>query len=404
MAFAEEPTDTVSWRHRPWVMVWPIALTQLISWGCIYYSFAIFIVPLETHFGWSKQAINLALTLALLVLALSTYPLARYLDRHGGLLPMTAAAALAAVLLFGLALIESYAAFVLLWIALGVCMSALLYEPAFLVVTQVFKGKAREGITAVTLVAGFSSTVFIPLTEYVLQTFGWRATYTILGVIMLLVVMPLHYVFIPPREHTPSDANRKETNFNISRLLEDPVYWGLALWASAHSFMLVGLFFQLVPWLKAEGVAAGAIVIAIAVMGPMQVVGRVLMMLFGKRLSLAIIGVITAAMFPAAIGLLIYAEKTLAMLCLAIGVFGMANGITTILRGAIPAEWFTPDHYAKIAGAIAVPAITAGALAPFVLALVWESRGAPAMLGLACGVAAFSLTAFVFAWLSYRGK
>ena len=184
-------------------MVWPIALTQLISWGCIYYSFAIFIVPLEAHFGWSKPAINLALTLALLVLALSTYPLARYLDRHGGLVPMTAAAALAALLLFGLAQIESYAAFVGLWVALGVCMSALLYEPAFLVVSQVFKAKAREGITAVTLVAGFSSTVFIPLTEYVLQAFGWRTTYACLGVIMLLVVLPVHYVFIPPRDHTP---------------------------------------------------------------------------------------------------------------------------------------------------------------------------------------------------------
>ena len=177
-------------------------MTQLISWGCIYYSFAIFITPLEIEFAWSKQSINLALTLALLVLAVTTYPLARYLDRKGGWVPMSAAAALAAVLLFALAQIDSYASFVALWILLGVCMSALLYEPAFVVVSQVFGSKARVGITAVTLVAGFSSTVFIPLTEYTVQSLGWRDTFRVLALIMVGIVLPLHLLFIPPTRVT----------------------------------------------------------------------------------------------------------------------------------------------------------------------------------------------------------
>ena len=190
--------------------------------------------------------------------------------------------------------------------------------------------------------------------------------------------------------------------FHLRRLLHDPVYWGLTAWASLHAFMLVGLFFQLVPWLKSQSVTTETIVIAIAVMGPMQVAGRVLIMLFGKNTSVAVIGVITTVMFPIAIYLLWHGNKTLSVLSFSIGIFGVANGVTTILRGAIPAEWFAPEHYAKIAGAIAVPAITLGAVAPFALAYIWESFGAPAMLSLALAVSLISCASFIFA--VYRNR
>ena len=310
---------------------------------------------------------------------------------------MSVAAGVAAVLLLALSQINSYSAFVGLWVLLGICMSALLYEPAFVVVSQVFGSKARAGITALTLVAGFSSTVFIPLTEFVVQARGWRDTHILLAAIMAGIVLPLHLFFIPPKRIKHTHHHDSDHHFRLARLMREPVYWGLAAWASLHAFMLVGLFFQLVPWLKSEGVAVSVIVIAIAVMGPMQVTGRLLVMLFGKNVSIAGIGVVTTMLFPCAVYALAYGAKTLLVLSVAIGFFGMANGITTILRGAIPAEWFVPEHYARVAGAIAVPAITLGALAPFAFAFVWEQWGISSMLLLAIGVSLASCASFVFA-------
>ncbi|MGR8947814.1 MAG: MFS transporter [Gammaproteobacteria bacterium] len=388
----------MTWRYRPWVMVWPLAISQLISWGCIYYAFAVFIVPLETEFGWSKRAINFALTLALLVLAVATYPVARWLDHHGGRIPMTIAPLVAGLALFTLSQLDSYLAFIALWLVLGICMSALLYEPALAVISQVFGKHARSGITALTLVAGFSSTVYIPLSEYAVAELGWRDTYVLLAAMMVLLVFPLHLLFVPPRVVTDRrGVSRNPSDFKLSGLIRNPLFWGLTAWASTHAFVLVGLFFQLVPWLKSEGVETRVIVIAVATMGPMQVLGRLIAFVFARNLSLKFLGLFTTMAFPVAVSLLFYGGKTIVMLVSAMALFGMANGITTILRGAIPAEWFAAEHYAKVAGAIATPAITIGAVAPFVLAFVWETVGLNAMTVVTVIASVVSFLSFGFA-------
>lgn len=386
-------------------MVWPLALAQLISWGCLYYSFALLVVPLEQDYGWSKEHLNLALTVALINLAVATYPMGKLLDRVGGRLPMSVAAAIAAGLLGLISYVESLPMFIFLWGALGFCMSALLYEPAFAVVNQLFKSEAKRGITAITLVAGFASTVFVPFTELAIASIGWRDTIRALASLMLFVVLPIHLVFIPsfgPRKIVRATAHNA---FEIATLFRSPLFLAVCIWATSQSFVFVGLFFQLVPWLKDIGVNSVTIVSAIAVMGPMQVLGRLLVMVFGKNASLRRLGIFTTSIFPIVLAMLIFLPKNLLFLSIAIGLFGLANGITTILRGAIPNEWFDSEHYAKTAGAIAVPAIIVGALAPLILSLVWVNFDVSEMF-LWCFIATLvCAAAFHFAsWWQLKDK
>ncbi|MGV7247292.1 MFS transporter, partial [Caballeronia sp. M23-90] len=62
----------------------------------------------------------------------------------------------------------------IVWVGLGIAMAATLYDPVFAVIPQDFPDTFRSKITLVTLVAGFASTVFIPLTQGLVTWFGWR--------------------------------------------------------------------------------------------------------------------------------------------------------------------------------------------------------------------------------------
>ena len=74
------------------------------------------------------------------------------------------------------------------WVLAGFAMSAILYAPAFAAITGWAGTDVRRRIralTAVTLVAGLASTVFAPLTAWLLEALGWRATYLVMAALVV---------------------------------------------------------------------------------------------------------------------------------------------------------------------------------------------------------------------------
>ena len=53
-------------QSHPWVMVWTMAVAQVISWGTLYYAFSLFVVPMQASLGWSRPLLHGALSLGLL--------------------------------------------------------------------------------------------------------------------------------------------------------------------------------------------------------------------------------------------------------------------------------------------------------------------------------------------------
>jgi hypothetical protein len=91
------------------------------------------------------------------------------------------------------------------------------------------------------------------------------------------------------------------------------------------------------------------------------------------------------ALMPAAMLVLWLAGTNGLMLFLYVTAYGVANGIITIVRGAIPVELYGRSGYGAISGALSAPSVLARALGPWIAALVWTSFG---------GYAAVILTLF----------
>jgi Major Facilitator Superfamily len=365
-------------------MLWPLAVAQMTSWGTLYFSFSLLSGPMHDELGWSATAINGALTCGLLITGLVAYPVGGLLDRYGGRWLMTFGSLGAGLLLAVWSQINHQAAFYVLWMGLGLAMSCCLIEPLFVVINQVFGKDARRGITAMTMIAGLAGTVYVPLVGYLIAVLEWRTALLALAAINLCFNAPAHWFFIPNRVHADANidhaASRKRGRAVMRRRLRNPVFWGLVLWYTSYSLTSSSLIFQFVPLLRAEAVADGLIFFAFALMGPVQVLARLIVATIGRHASIARLGAFTSSLVPVALLILIYAPHDALWLCAFATAFGIGHGITTVLRGTAPIEWLGHEHFARTMGAIAFPMMVAMAVAPSVTAFAWSASGSSTVM------------------------
>lgn len=386
-------------------MIWPLSLAQLVSWGTLYYSFPLLADPMQRDLGWSRPAMSGALTLGLLITGACAYRVGAWLDHRGGRGLMTLGSLGAGVILLLWARATALWQFYALWCVLGVFLSCCLIEPLFAVVNQVFGDKARAGLTAVTLVTGLSGTVFVPLIGYLVAHQDWRPTLELLALLNLGFTAPVHWLFIPPRPGVTGlqhPLSRRRGAVVMRRRLRNPVFWGLALWYTSYSLTASSIIFQFVPVLRAERISDAVIFLAFALIGPVQVGARIVMVTLFQGLSIARLGAVTSALSPVAVLILMFAPHDTLWLCVFTGVFATGHGITTILRGTAPAEWLGRDHLARTMGAIALPMMVAMAVAPSLTAWTWAASGSSRSMlwGVLCG----ALLGTVGYWLAVIAK
>jgi MFS family permease len=392
-------------RRHSWVMVWTLAVAQVISWGSLYYAFSLFVVPMQESLGWSRSLLNGALSLGLLATGAVAFPVGAWIDRHGGRSVMTLGSLLGGLLLLAWAQVETPWVFYLIWALIGASLAGVLYEPAFAVITATFGPDARRAITAMTLVGGFASTVFMPLTQLLITALGWRQALLVLGGLNLAVCLPLHALFVPARPAPPppkappvNHEAAASTAPELQSILRGRIFWGLAIWFTAANVTASGFVFQFVPLLTTWGVDMTAILTSVALIGPMQVAGRIVLMCFSARLETREIGTAVAILLPGSVVALLSLPHEPVWLGLAAALYGAGNGVMTIARGTAVADLIGRTHYGAINGALTLPTMVAKALAPVVTAVIWSATGDPSlMLWTLLGSALIGAVGFVFA-------
>src|SRR4028118_1248236 len=79
-------------------------------------------------------------------------------------------------------------------------MACTFYEPAYVTIDQWFAGRSiGTAIGVLTLLGGLSATIFIPLTQSLVENTGWRDATLLLAAVLLAVVGTLALVFLKDR-------------------------------------------------------------------------------------------------------------------------------------------------------------------------------------------------------------
>lgn len=383
----------------PWRFVSALSIAVTISYGTIFYAFALIIDPMERELGWSKTALTAAFSLALGSSALFSVPVGRLIDLGYGRAVMTGGSVLAALLLGLWALTADYLAFMLIWFGLGIAMSAVLYEPAFAVLAGHLGLMTRRGITVMTLVAGFASTVFIPLTHLLIEAIGWRGALLVLAAMNLGLCAVLHGISIPGaagrigHEHT---AHAPPPASNARRVLKSASFWFFVVTSVLQGMISTGIPVHLIPMLVERGFSLNAAVAAYAVIGPAQVAARFLTGFGERTLSLKGIGVLTMGLNLLAFALLPLVPAGSWLVIAFVAFYGASNGMMTIVRALLPPELFGREDYGTIQGMISMPVRIAMAGTPFAFGALWAWWGSYGAVMASCLVMALcSFVAFM---------
>jgi MFS family permease len=374
-----------------------LAVTQIVSWGCLYYAFAILARDIEGALGLPAELVFGAFSWSLLVAGIAATPVGMLIDRHGGRLVMGAGSLLAAAGFFLLSAAQGPLSYFAAWTVLGVAMSGTLYDAAFATLNYRYGAGARRAISTLTLFAGFASTVFWPLTLTLNTVLGWRDSYVWFGALQLALCLPLHLLLDRVPERTVIAAStHPRSDLSLQQALRHPAFWSLAFAFSANSFIFSALSVHLIPILQGYGHPAATVVWMAALIGPMQVAGRLAEMTIARRAHPAAVGKVCFAILPAALlALLLFGHRQWAMALFCV-LYGLANGVLTIVRGTVPQRLFGARNYGAISGALAAPSLLAKAAGPLVVAAVLARHAAPGVLFgilLACALASLALFA-----------
>jgi MFS family permease len=368
-------------------------LTEIVSWGVLYYAFPVLSSTITADTGWSSTSITAIFSAALVVAGATGIAVGRAMHAHGPRWLMTGGSVVAVCSVLLIASARSLWLYAAGWLA-GAAMSCVLYAPAFAAVTVWFGPRRVRALTAITLVAGLASTVFAPLTALLNEHLSWRGVYLVLAVVLGVVTIPAHLVGLRPAWHRHEPGSRvvvepgaepaglHEPQHDVeSRPVRRSEFWLLAAAFTAAAVCFYATVINLVPLLHERGYSGPAASWVLGIGGIGQVVGRLGNAALARRTRLATrtvavfaAGAVTTALFAAvpAPYVLLVAVSLLA---------SNARGLSTLLAATAVSDRWGVARYARLNGMFNAPMMAGRPRSRRSSARVWPTRAVRAWHG-----------------------
>ncbi len=390
----------------PAAVIWALGVTQIAGYGTLYYSFAILAPDMAADFGLPPEWVFGALSVALFLGSLLAPTAGRLADRHGAGRVMTLGSLAAVLALAACALAPERYSFVAALVAMELASCFVLYATAFVAIVQIGPLGAQRSITHLTLIAGFASTLFWPLTTFLHGHLAWREVYLVFAAVNLLLCLPIHrwLALLAARRRTPAvdlaAAGPDTADVPPREPVRTRVVFLLMMAGFAvEGFILSAVLLHMVPLLTALGLGTAGVAAA-TLFGPAQVASRLVNMVFGGRLRQSTLAIIAAGLIGIGLATLLASSPMVAGIAAFVVLFGLGSGLTSIVGGTLPLEVFGRRAYGRNVGWMSAARQFTSAFAPFAFALMMAGLtvdGALLVLAAAAviGVAVFAGLSFV---------
>jgi MFS family permease len=360
-------------KSRP-AVVTALGAAQTLAWASSYYLPAMLADPIAADIGVPRSWVFAAFSMALLIAAFAGPRIGRAIDRHGGRGVLALSNLVLAGGLGALALAHGPVALFAAWGVLGLGMALGLYDAAFATLTALYRDKARDPITGITLFAGFASTVGWPVSSLLNDAVGWRETCLIWAALHLVLGLPLN-LLLPRPPRAPAHAQRAAKAIGWTPRREMLL---LAFVFAAAWFVTGAMAAHLPRLLETAGATPYAAVAAAALMGPAQVAARVVEFVALRGVHPLVSAQIATALHP--LGAVVLAVMGAPGAALFAVLYGAGNGLLTIARGTVPLAIFGPEGYGERTGLLGAPARAAQAFAPLLFGLLIDWAGTWALI------------------------
>lgn len=385
------------WRPRRALVT--LCVTEVTSWGVLYYAFPVLAPSISSDTGWSVAAVTAGFSVGLVVAAVAGVPVGRLLDRYGPRPVMTTGTLLAVPATLAVAASRTLTEFIAAWVVAGVAMSGVLYQPAFAALTRWYGPRRVAALTILTVAAGLSSTVYAPVTAVLVDHLSWRQTYVVLALLLALITLPGH-VFGLRLPWPPAAGQARQPARSPDAVARSGSFLALTAAMSLAAFAVYAAVVNLVPLLTSRGESTSDAAIALGLGGVGQVLGR---LGYGRLTAATTVRTRTAVVFAACAAttlLLGLVPGPSALLVVAAVLAGSARGVFTLLQATAVTDRWGATHYGRLNGLLSAPGTFAAALAPWAgAALAGPLGGYPAVF---CVLAGLSVIAAALAGLGSR--
>ncbi len=374
-----------------------LGVTMTIGYGTLYYSFSVLAPEIAREFGWGQSFVFGVFSFGLLAGAVAAPVLGRLVDRYGARLILCLGSVAAALSLALFSVMENAWQFAAITLVAEFIALAVQYDAGFAALAQSHGRGARAHITLVTLIAGFASTIFWPLLQWLLTVMTWRDIYLVMAAMHLLIALPIHLALPRARMIEPEETVREEQSTG------EPVLDGerkrrmilMAMAFAAGGFVMSAVGSTLLVLMRDLGYATAMATLAGSLIGPSQVAARLIEYVRRNLFSPPLTAIIAALAMALSLAILAGAlVQPMAAFAIAFAIFyGAGQGLTSIVRGVLPLHYFGAAGYGRTMGTLASARIIASAIAP--VSVIWlnETVGTNAALAALAGMACLAVIA-----------
>jgi MFS family permease len=370
------PHEESSASYEGWRIVLAASVGGMVCFSSlIVYTFGIFLKPLSAEFGWSREEVSRAFGLMAMTIALCSPFIGRLLDRLEPRRVIVPCFAVLGLAFASLSLLTPHLwHFYVVFFVIGVVGNATTQMGYSRAITSWFTRHRGLALAFVLAGLGVGSIIMPVLAQYLIDNYGWRSAYAVLGIATLLIGIPLTLQFVRNRDDAQRTLLAPSTGISTGIALRTRAFWLLVITLFLTSVSANGAITQLSAILTDRGVSAAQAALTAAVLGGASLLGRLvtgwfLDRYFGPSVSGVLLVLMTAGM------VLLGLSTTPAISFLAAALIGIGLGGEADVTPFLLARYYGLRNFSSLYGLTWMFYAVGGALGPVVLARVFDSTG-----------------------------
>ena len=355
--------------HYGYVIVFCCCLIMGVIIGLVMSSAGIFYTPVSTDLGVSKGDFGLYMTFVYAFSFLMLSVAGKLMDKYSARWLLAISSAVVGVIYLAMSGFSAVWQFYLAGAIIGIALSFLLYLSYPVLINRWFNTRVGFFIGLCSAASGIGGILFNPLGGYLIETFDWRTTYLIFGIIMLAVVTPLLGILLrnypadkglKPYGEKAETAEVQQTGMDYAAAIKSPVFYALVVFAL---FMIavstLNLFLPTYVTSVGFSVEQSAFVASAIMLG--VTIGKVALGSINDKSSLA--GVFTSTgLGIAGFVFLLMGKEGMAWMTLGGFLFGWAYAGVTVETALLVRTVFGTKDYSKIFSNISIALALGGAV------------------------------------------
>ena len=249
----------------------------------------------------------------------------------------------------------------------------------------------RLGTVAGVMNAGVAGSIALipPIILVLINQFGWRGAYAVLGIMVWLIMLPLLLLLYRNRPEDvrqsldgrssakialPDEKTNDEVSFSLREAQHTRAYWILLLVSAAFAMIITAVFFNIVPIFTNQGLTEANAAATYATLALSLAITQLIAGALADHIHLNWLAAICTALIAAGMGILGRADSVMVAQLYALFI-GVGQGLFGAVTNTVWVRYFGRAHLGSIRGSVAMAMVAASSAGPFIMGVTYDLFG-----------------------------